>query len=139
MTNFEFEKVLSELRKENHVLKGQRQKSHEDEQNSKGQMEDNIVDLNRQVEELKKIEEDLTKQLQEKLKICQKQELKILSLKEDLDKTTTQLKTNSKIKKNIEESKISIVKEENANTNTCLSEYPMINKNQEKLRLRGIL
>ena len=47
LTNFEFEKDLSELRKENHVLKGQLQKSHEDDQNSKGQMEDNIVDLNK--------------------------------------------------------------------------------------------
>ena len=39
---------------------------------------------------------------------------------EDLDKTTTQLKTNSKIEKNIEESKISIVKEEKDNSNTCI-------------------
>ena len=51
------------MRKENHVVKGQLQKSHEDDQNSKGQMEDNIVDLNRQVEEVKQIEEDQTKQL----------------------------------------------------------------------------
>ena len=47
LTNFEFEKELSELRKENHVLKVQLQKSHEDDQSSKGNMEDNIVDLNR--------------------------------------------------------------------------------------------
>ena len=46
--------------------------------------------------------------------------MKILSLREDLDKTTTQLKTNSKIEKNIEESKRSIVKEEKANSNTCI-------------------
>ena len=65
-------------------------------------MEDNILDLNKQVEEVKKIEEDLTRQLQEKIEICQKQELKILSLKEDLDKTTAQLNSNSKIDKNIE-------------------------------------
>ena len=52
-------------------------------------MEDNIFDLNKQVEEVKKIEEDLTRQLQEKIEICQKQELKILFLKEYLDKTTT--------------------------------------------------
>ena len=36
LTNFEFEKELSELRKENHVLKVQLQKSHEDDHNSKG-------------------------------------------------------------------------------------------------------
>ena len=42
LTKIEFEKDLSELRKENHVLKGQLQKSHEDDQNSKGKMEDNI-------------------------------------------------------------------------------------------------
>ena len=42
LTNFEFEKDLSELRKENHALKYQLQKFHEDNQNSKGQMEDNI-------------------------------------------------------------------------------------------------
>ena len=87
MTKFEFEKELSELIKDNHVLKVQLQKSHEDDQNSKGQMKDNIFDLNKQVEEVKKIKEDLTRQLQEKIEICQKQELKILSLKEDLDKT----------------------------------------------------
>ena len=67
-------------------------------------MEDNIFDLNRHVEEVKKIEEDLTRQLQEKIEICQKQELKILSLKEDLDKTIAQLKTNLKIEKNSEDS-----------------------------------
>ena len=37
LTNFEFEKELSELRKENHVLKGQLLKYHEDDNNSKGQ------------------------------------------------------------------------------------------------------
>ena len=52
LANFEFEKDLSELRKENHVLKGQLQQSHEDDQNSKGQMEDNIPDLNKQVEKI---------------------------------------------------------------------------------------
>ena len=83
-------------------------------------MEDNIFDLNKQVEEVKKIEEDQTRKLQEKIEICQKQELKILSLREDLDKPTTHLKTNSKIEKKIEESKISIVKEEKANRNTCI-------------------
>ena len=57
-------------------------------------MEANIYDLNKQVEEVKKIEEDLTRQLQEKIEICQKKELKIMSLKEDLDETTPQLKTN---------------------------------------------
>ena len=46
------------------------------------------------------------RQIQEKIEIFQKQELKILSLKEDLDKTATYLKTNSNIEKNIEESKI---------------------------------
>ena len=71
-TNFEFQKELSELKKENHVLKGQLQKTHEDDQNSNGQMEYSIVDLNRQVEKVKKIEEDLTKQLQENIEICQK-------------------------------------------------------------------
>ena len=76
------------------------------------------------------------RKLQEKIEICQKQELKIFSLKEDLDKITTQLKTNSKIEKNIEESKSSIVKEEKANSNILFSEDPMINKNQEKLLLR---
>ena len=104
LTNFEFEKDLSELKKENHALKGQLQQSHEVDQNSKRQMEDNILDLNKWVEEAKKIEEDLTRQLQEKIEICQKKELKILSLKEDLDKTTAQLKTNSKIKNNSEDS-----------------------------------
>ena len=47
LTNFEFEKDLSKHRKENHPVKGQLQKSHEDDQSSKGNMEDNIVDLNR--------------------------------------------------------------------------------------------
>ena len=73
-------------------------------------MEDNIFALNKQVEEVKKTEEDLTRRLQEKIEVCKKQELKILSLKEDSDKTTIQLKTNSKIKKKIAESKRSIVK-----------------------------
>ena len=50
LTNFEFEKDLSELRKENHELKGQLQKSNEDDQNLKGHVEDNIFDLNKQVE-----------------------------------------------------------------------------------------
>ena len=86
LTNFDFEKFLSQLIKENHVLKRQLQKSHEDDKNSKGKMEDNIFDLNKQVEEVKKIEEDLARQLQEKIEICQKKELKILSLKEDLKK-----------------------------------------------------
>ena len=35
LTNFEFEKDLSELKKENHILKGQLLKFHEDDQNSK--------------------------------------------------------------------------------------------------------
>ena len=60
LANFQFEKELSELRKENHVIKGQLQKSHKDDQNSKGHMEDNIFDMNKQVEEFKKIEEYLT-------------------------------------------------------------------------------
>ena len=118
LTNFEFEKELSELRKENLVLKGQLQKSHEDDQNSKRRIEDSIVDLNKQVEEVKQIEEDLTKQLQEKIEICQKQKLKILSLKEDLDKTTIQLNTNPNIEKNVEESKISMENEEKSNNYT---------------------
>ena len=50
LTNFEFEKDLSELRKENHALKDQLQKFHEDNHNSKGKMEDNIFYLNKQVE-----------------------------------------------------------------------------------------
>ena len=104
LTNFEFEKGLSELRKENDALKDQLQKFHEDDQNSKGKMEDNIFALNKQVEEVKKIEEDLTRQLHEKIEICQKQELKILSLKEDLDKKTTQLNKNSSMENNSEES-----------------------------------
>ena len=83
-------------------------------------MEDNIFDLKKQVEEVNKIEEYLTRQLQQKIEICQNQELEILSLKEDLDKTTTQLNTNSKIPNNIEESKRSIVKEEKCNSNTCI-------------------
>ena len=37
-----------------------------------------------------------------------------------MDKTTIQLKTDSKIKKNIEESKFSIVKDVNDNKNTCI-------------------
>ena len=45
LTNFEFEKELSKLIKENHVLKGQLQKSHEDDQNKKGKIEDTILDL----------------------------------------------------------------------------------------------
>ena len=73
LKNFEFENDLSELRKENHVLKGQLQKPHEDDPNSKGRMEDNIFDLNKQVEEVKKIEEDLTRQHQENIEICQMQ------------------------------------------------------------------
>ena len=120
LTNIEFEKDLLELRKENHILQGQLQKFHDDDPNSKGKMEDNIFALNKQVEEVKKIEEYLTRQLQEKIEICQKQELKILSLREELDKTTTQLKTNSKIEKNIEEIKISMEKEENNNSYTCI-------------------
>ena len=47
LANFEFEKDLSEIRKENHVLKGQLQKSHKDDPNSKGHMEDNIFDMNK--------------------------------------------------------------------------------------------
>ena len=93
LKNFEFEKDLSEHRHENHVLKIQLQKCHEDDHNSKGQMEDSIVDQNIHVE-VKKIEEYLTRQLQEKISIYQKKELNILSLKEYLDKTTTLLKTN---------------------------------------------
>ena len=89
LKNFEFENDLSELRKENHILQGQLKTFHDDDPNSKGKMEDNIFSLNKQVEEVKKIEEDLTRQLQEKIEICQKQELKILSLREDLNKTTT--------------------------------------------------
>ena len=65
-------------------------------------MEDSIVDLKIQVEEVKKIEEDLTRQLQEKIKNCQRKELKFSSLKEDMDKNNTKLKTNSNIKKNAE-------------------------------------
>ena len=57
LTNFEFEEDLSELKKENHALKGQLQQSHEDDPNSKGHMEHNIFDLKKQVEEVKKIEE----------------------------------------------------------------------------------
>ena len=53
---------------------------------------------------MNKIEEYLMRELQEKIEIFQQQELNILSVKEDLEKTTTQLKTNLKIKKNIEES-----------------------------------
>ena len=120
LTNFEFKKYLSELKKENHVLKGQLQKSHEDDQNSKGQMQDNILYLNKQVEEVKKIEADLTRQLQEMIEVFPKKELNILSLKEDLDKTTTQFNTNPKTKNNIEENKSSMEKEENANNNTCI-------------------
>ena len=67
-------------------------------------MEDSIVDLKRQIDEVKKLEEDQTTQLQEKREICQRQELKILYLKEDMDKTTTQFKTNSKIENNNEDS-----------------------------------
>ena len=59
LTNFEFEKDLLELRKENHVLKVQLRKSHEDDQNSKGQMEDNNIDIKIQIEESKKDKEDL--------------------------------------------------------------------------------
>ena len=40
-------------------------------------------------------------------------------MKEYMDKTTTQLKTNSKIEKNTEESKSFIKKEEKDNSNTC--------------------
>ena len=47
MTNFEFEKDLSELRKENHILQDQLQKFHDDDQNSKGKMEVNIFALNK--------------------------------------------------------------------------------------------
>ena len=50
LTNFEFEKDLSKLRKENHILQGQLQKFDDDDQNSKGKMEDNIFALNKQVE-----------------------------------------------------------------------------------------
>ena len=46
LTNFEFENDFSELRKENHVLKGQLQKSHDDDTNLKGWVEDSIIDLN---------------------------------------------------------------------------------------------
>ena len=67
LTNFEFEKDISELRKENHVLKGQLQKSYEDDQNSKGHIEETISGLNKQVEEVKKIEEYLMRQLQENI------------------------------------------------------------------------
>ena len=44
--------------------------------------------------------------------------MKILSLKEYMEKTIAQLKTNSKIEKNIEESKISMEKEEKTNIYT---------------------
>ena len=67
LTNLEFEKELSELRKENHVLKGQLQKSHEDDPNSKGHIEDTILDRKKHEEEVKKIEKDLTRQLQENI------------------------------------------------------------------------
>ena len=60
-------KRTSELRKENHVLKGQLQKSHEVDQNSKGHIEDTILDLKKHEEEVKKIEEDITTQLQENI------------------------------------------------------------------------
>ena len=39
LEKFEFGKELSELKKDNHVLKGQLQQSHEDDKNSKGQVE----------------------------------------------------------------------------------------------------
>ena len=54
---------------------------------------------------MKRIEEYLTRQLQEKIEICQRQELKILSLKEDLEKTTTQLKINLKIENKLKKVK----------------------------------
>ena len=38
---------LSKLSKENHILQGQLQKFHDDDQNSKGKMEDNIFALNK--------------------------------------------------------------------------------------------
>ena len=58
LTNFEFKKGLSELRKKNHILQGQLQNFHDDDQNSKEKTEDNIFDMNKHVEEVKKIEED---------------------------------------------------------------------------------
>ena len=39
-------------------------------------MEDSIIDLKRQIDEVKKIEEDLTRQLQEKIKNCFKERVK---------------------------------------------------------------
>ena len=47
LSNFEFEKDLLEIGKENRVLKGQQQKSHKDDQNSKRQMKDNIFYMNK--------------------------------------------------------------------------------------------
>ena len=99
-------------------------------------MEGNILDLNNQVEEVKKIEEDLMRQLQEKIEICQNQELNILSLKEDLDKTIALLNTNSNIENN---SKDSWKRNKRLKVIHVFLKNSMINKNQEKLQLRDIL
>ena len=56
MTNFEFEKDLSEIRKENHVLNVQPRKSHEDDQNSKAQLEE----TGRRSQENRRISNDTT-------------------------------------------------------------------------------
>ena len=45
------------------------------------------------------IKEDLARQLRENEEICKRQELEILSLKEDLGKTSNELKTRSKFEK----------------------------------------
>ena len=77
-------------------------------------MEDSIEETKKtffvsrsQIEEAKKIEAYLTIQLQAKKEICQRKELEILSLKGDLDKIVSQLKTNSRREKSIDESEIS--------------------------------
>ena len=102
-------------------------------------MEDSIVDTKRKTNEVNKIEEDLTRQLQEKIEICQRQELKILSLKEDLDKTTTQLKINSKIENKLKKVKSLWKKKKRIAVIHVFAEDPIISKNQEKLLLRDIL
>jgi hypothetical protein len=75
----ETEVELSKLRKENQLLKGQLQKSQEDNQNSKRQMAESIEEAGRIIDEQKTL-------LKEKEEDCQKKELEILSLREEVKK-----------------------------------------------------
>ena len=58
-----------------------------------------IVGLKSQIKEAKIAKKNLASQLQAKDEICQKQNLEIISLKEDLDKASAELKIRVKFEK----------------------------------------